>query len=110
MHVPIIVAPLLTHSPSLSLRVALRSSSLVMYLWRALRGIVGTADAATAAAVWCDETAAATCDWTRDGGRIGLQGEWELPEALDEAASGTPEDEYRSWLNCGHKEQRFRLA
>lgn len=86
------------NSPSLSLRVALRSSSLVMCLWRALSGIVGTEDAA---AVWCEDTAAAaaTCDWTIDGGRIGLHGECELPEAFDEAANGTPDDEYRSWLN-----------
>lgn len=84
-------------SPSLSLRVALRSSSLVICLWRALKGIVGTEEAA----VWWEETAAAaaTCDWTMEGGRIGLQGEWELPDAFDEAASGTPDEEYRSWLN-----------
>jgi len=30
---------------------------------------------------------------------MGLQGEWELPEALDEAAKLTPEEEYKSWLN-----------
>lgn len=59
--------------------------------------MVGTADEA----VWCEEmaAAAAACDWAMEGGRMGLHGEWELPEALDEAASGTPEDEYRSWLN-----------
>lgn len=59
-----------------------------MCLWRALSGIVGTE-----VAVGCEAAAAATCDWTIDGGRMGLQGEWELPEAFEEAANGTPDDE-----------------
>lgn len=33
-----------------------------------------------------------------DGGNIGLHGEWELTDALDDV-SGTPDVEYKSWLN-----------
>lgn len=40
-----------------------------------------------------------------DGGRIGLHGEWELADALEDV-SGTPEDdEYISWLNCKEKKR-----
>lgn len=76
-----------------------------MCLWRALSGIVGTEEA-----VWWDAAAAATCDWTIDGGRIGLQGEWELPDAFEEAAKGTPVDEYRSWLNCVGEEEELVVS
>lgn len=34
-----------------------------------------------------------------DCGRIGLHGECELTDALDDV-SGTPDVEYKSWLNC----------
>lgn len=68
-----------------------------MCLCRALKGIVGT----ELDDVWCccweeAAAAAATCDWTSEGGNMGLHGECELPEAFDEAARGTPEEEYRS--------------
>lgn len=75
--------------PSVSLcLVALRSSSLVMERWWwAPNGIVGIVVAAV-----CDAFNAI------DGGNIGLHGECELADALDEV-SGTPDDEYKSWLN-----------
>lgn len=80
--------------PSVSLLVPLRSSSLVTCRWTVPRGIVGTAAVATD---WAEDTVAAGA--AIEGGRMGLHGECELPEAL-EGASGTPDDEYKSWLNC----------
>ncbi|KAI9582671.1 hypothetical protein GQX74_011888 [Glossina fuscipes] len=54
------------------------------------------AAATTAAAVlWAAATAAAAAFALTDGGNMGLQGECELPEALDEA-NCTPDDEYKS--------------
>lgn len=32
-------------------------------------------------------------------GSSGLHGEWDPADVLEDAASGTPDDEYRSWLN-----------
>lgn len=57
---------------------------------------LATAATAAAAELWAAATAAAAALALTDGGKMGLQGEWELPEALEEAASCTPEDEYRS--------------
>lgn len=37
-----------------------------------------------------------------DCGKIGLHGECELTDALDDV-SGTPDVEYKSWLNCKNK-------
>lgn len=54
---------------------------------------------AAAALLWAAAATAAAAFALTDGGRMGLQGEWELPEALDEAAKLTPEEEYKSWLN-----------
>lgn len=86
------------------------SSSLVMCLWSAPSGIVGIVvlevdEAAVRAWDWDWATAEATAaaEATFDvieGGKRGLQGEWEPAEVLEDAASGTPEEEYRSWLNC----------
>ena len=76
--------------PSLSLcLVALRSSSLVIERWWwAPNGIVGI----VVEAVWAAFNAMA-------GGNIGLHGECELADALEDVR-GTPDDEYKSWLNC----------
>lgn len=76
-------------SVSLFLVALLRSSSLVTLRWWWFpNGIVGI----VVAAVWAAFNAI-------DGGRIGLQGECELADALDDV-SGTPDDVYKSWLNC----------
>lgn len=39
-------------------------------------------------------------------GSSGLHGECDPADVLEDAASGTPDDEYRSWLNCNHIEER----
>lgn len=43
-----------------------------------------------------------------DCGKIGLHGECELTDALDDV-SGTPDVEYKSWLNC-NKWNKLKLA
>lgn len=80
--------------PSVSLcRFALRSSSLVTdRWWWAPSEMVGI----VVDAVWAAFIAI-------DGGRIGLHGECELADALEDV-SGTPEDdEYISWLNWNER-------
>lgn len=66
-------------------------------------GIVGTAVLATTLCAAAAATAAAFA--VTVGGNIGLQGECELPDALDDA-NGTPVDEYKSWLNYKQKNLR----
>lgn len=53
------------------------------------------ADAAVDEAVVC-----VAFEGTSDGGSSGLHGECEPTDVLDDAANGTPVDEYKSWLNC----------
>lgn len=64
-------------------------------------GIVGMA-VLVEATLWAATAATAAALADTDGGKIGLQGECELPEPLDEA-NGTPDEEYKSWLNWKKK-------
>lgn len=48
--------------------------------------------------LWAAAAAATAAAFDTEDGKIGLHGECELPDALDEA-NGTPDDEYKSWLN-----------
>lgn len=74
------------NSPSLSLCLVtlLKSSSLAIVRCNDPNGIVGT----VVDAVWAAFSAT-------DGGNIGLHGECELTDALDDV-SGTPDVEYKS--------------
>lgn len=76
----------LRDSPSLSLCLVtlLKSSSLAIVRCNDPNGMVGM----VVDAVWAAFNAT-------DGGNIGLHGEWELTDALDDV-SGTPDVEYKS--------------
>lgn len=82
------------HSPSLSLCLVtlLKSSSLAIDRCNEPNGMVGIV---VEPPVWVAFNAT-------DCGKIGLHGECELTDALDDV-SGTPDVEYKSWLNCKTK-------
>lgn len=79
------------HLPSLSLCLVtlLKSSSLAIDRCNEPNGMVGIVVEPPV----CEAFNATDC------GKIGLHGECELTDALDDV-SGTPDVEYKSWLNC----------